>query len=85
MIQTIKDYLSSAWTSVQDFFLNSLTIFYARLQTIVGTVVAFAGAIDWSSIASLDWTTPKQTLWIGIGLAANGIITELARWRTLNA
>lgn len=77
--------LRDAWTKVKNFFKDSATIFYARLQTFVGLVVAIAGGIDWSQIGQLDWTTPKQTMWIGIGIVANGVITEITRRRSLNA
>lgn len=79
------DRIKSAWTGVKNFFRNSATIFYARLQAFVGLALAVAGGIDWSQIAQLNWTTPKQTVWIGIGIVVNGIITEMTRRRTLSA
>lgn len=85
MFQTLKDKLQAAWQKVKDFFHNSATIFYARLQSFVGLAIAVAGAVDWQQIASLDWTTPRQTIWIGLGLIANGVMTEVLRRRSLNA
>lgn len=85
MLQTLKDKLNAAWEKVKTFFKNSLVIFYARLHALVGTAIAIAGAVDWQQVASLDWTTPRQTIWIGLGLIANGVVTELLRRRSLNA
>lgn len=77
MFQTFVD-------KVKKFFKDSTTIFWARVQTVVGFAIAVAGSVDWTTISTLDWTTPKQTVWIGVGILANGIITEVLRRRTLN-
>lgn len=69
------------WDKVKAFFKRSEVIFYSRLQTLSGFCLAVAGTIDWGAIAHLDWTTPKQTIWLGIGLIVNGSITELLRRR----
>lgn len=79
------DKLSALWEKIKLFFKDSSVIFYARLHTLLGVAIAYAGAIDWQQLASLDWTTPKQTTWIGIGLAVNGLITEMLRRRSLDA
>ncbi len=77
--------LSKWWENTKAFFKNSETIFYARLQALAGLAVAVAGSVDWQTIGQLDWTTPKQTVWIGIGILANGIFTEILRRRNMNA
>lgn len=77
--------LSNFWESIKDFFKRSETIFYARLQTIIGFIIAVLGTIDWSQIQSWDFTTPRQTAWLGIGLIVNGLVTEVLRRRNMNA
>lgn len=77
--------LSNFWESIKDFFKRSETIFYARLQTIIGFIIAVLGTIDWSQIQSWDFTTPRQTAWLGIGLVVNGLVTEVLRRRNMNA
>lgn len=76
--------LSKYWEAVKDFFKRSETILYARIQVIIGFIVGVLGAIDWSQISSWDFTTPKQTAWLGIGLVVNGAITESLRRRNMN-
>ena len=73
------------WDNTKDFFKRSETIFYARIQAIVGFGLAVLGSIDWSAIQSWDFTTPRQTAWLGIGLVVNGFITEVLRRRNMNA
>ena len=75
--------LSNFWESIKDFFKRSETIFYARLQTIIGFIIAVLGTIDWSQIQSWDFTTPRQTAWLGIGLVVNGLVTEVLRRRNM--
>jgi hypothetical protein len=77
--------LSNFWESTKDFFKRSETVFYARLQTIIGFVLAVLGTIDWSQIQTWDFTTPRQTAWLGIGLVVNGLVTEVLRRRNMNA
>lgn len=76
--------LSKYWEDVKDFFKRSETILWARIQAIVGLVLAILGSIDWSQIQNWDFTTPKQTAWLGIGLVVNGIVTEFLRRRNMN-
>lgn len=73
------------WEEVKAFFRYSETIFIARLQSLIGLVMAVVGAVDWSPVFNLlgmdtgfSW---KQTTWLGIGLFFKGIIDELARRR----
>lgn len=84
-MEQIKQTVSNWWEATKDFFKRSETILYARIQTIAGLVLAILGSIDWSQIQSWDFTTPKQTAWLGIGLVVNGIVTEILRRRNMNA
>lgn len=77
------DKLHAFWDNVKAFFKRSETIFYARLQALSGFVLAVAGTVDWSVIKDWDFTTPKQTAWLGFGLVFNGIVTELLRRRNM--
>jgi hypothetical protein len=72
--------LQQWWDNVKAWFKRSETIAWARLQTLAGFVLAVAGGIDWTTITS-NFANAKQALWIGIGLTANGIVTELLRRR----
>lgn len=77
--------LSNIWTKIKEFFNESTTILYARIQALVGFIFAVAGTVDWSAIQTWDFTTPRQTAWLGIGLVVNGVITEILRRRSLSA
>lgn len=78
------DKLRTYWDNIKAFFKRSEVIFYSRLQSLAGFILTVAGSIDWGAIAQLDWTTPKQTVWLGVGLIVNGTITELLRRRNSN-
>lgn len=80
----IKEWATSLYEGAKDFFKRSTVIFWARVQAVVGFAIAVAGSVDWSAVASLNWTTPKQTLWIGVAMVVNGLFTELLRRRSLN-
>lgn len=73
------------WDNVKSFFKRSEVIFYARLQALSGFVLAVLGSMDWSQLQTWDFTSPRQTAWLGIGLIANGTVTELLRRRNMNA
>jgi len=69
------------WDKLKAFFKRSEVILYSRLQTLSGFVLAVLGTIDWQQISTWDFTTPKQTVWLGVGLIVNGSVTELLRRR----
>lgn len=76
------------WEEVKAFFKYSETILVARLQSLIGLVMAVVGAVDWSPVFNLlgvdtgfSW---KQTAWLGIGLFFKGIVDELLRRRNSN-
>lgn len=69
------------WDNIKAFFKRSEVIFYARLQALSGFVLAVLGSMDWNQIKTWDFTSPKQTAWLGIGLIINGTVTEVLRRR----
>lgn len=76
------------WEEVKAFFAYSETILIARLQSLIGLIVATVGAVDWSPVFNFIGVDTgfsyKQTIWIGVGLFFKGIIDELARRRNAN-
>jgi hypothetical protein len=83
MFSNFEAKLANFWDQTKAFFKRSEVIFYARLQMLAGFFLAVAGSIDWTSITSLNWTTPKQTIWAGVAIVFNGFITELLRRRNM--
>jgi len=69
------------WDNIKAFFKRSEVIFYARLQALSGFILAVLGSMDWNQIQTWDFTSPKQTAWLGIGLIINGTVTEVLRRR----
>lgn len=76
----ISAFFSNVWTKIKSFFSYSETILWARIQAAVGFVLAVAGGVDWTAVTS-NFANAKQALWVGIGLVANGVITEILRRR----
>lgn len=69
---------------IKAWFRNSLTIFWARIQWIVGIlggglIVAFSG-YDFTQLASMDIKAAFKML-AAVGIS--GVLTEIARRRTL--
>lgn len=85
MLNSIKTWFQDAWNKILSWTRNSATVLWARLQGIVGVLLAAATAVDWSGIARLDWAHDKTSMYVGLGLIANAILTEAARRRTLDA
>lgn len=77
--------MSSSWANIKAFFRRSEVIFYSRLQAFSGFILAVLGSMDWQQISTWDFTTPKQTAWLGIGLIVNGVVTESLRRRNMSA
>ena len=73
------------WENTKAFFRRSEVIFYSRLQSISGFILAVLGSLDWQQISTWDFATPRQTAWLGIGLIVNGTITEILRRRNMSA
>lgn len=85
MFNKIKTWFQGVWNKIISWTKNSSTILWARIQGIVGLLLAAATAVDWSGIARLDWAHDKTSMYVGLGLVANAILTESARRRTLDA
>ena len=77
------EFLKSFWDKTKAFFSYSETVLLARLQVIAGFILAVLGGIDWTALS--DFTSYKQTMWLSIGLVANGVLTELIRRRNASA
>lgn len=72
------------WNAIVKFFSDSETIFLARLQGLIGFLVAAAGAMDWSpliGLASGGGFNRSQVISLGVVLLLQGIVTEWARRR----
>lgn len=72
------------WENTKAFFKNSETILYARLQVISGFILAVFSSIDWTTV-TVNLNDAKNSLYIALGLIANGILTEVLRRRNMNA
>src|SRR6266436_7692055 len=76
----------SWWDITKAFFHYSATILLARITTLIGLVVASAGAMNWAPLLSLNVDTgfnKNQVIWLGIITVIQGIGIEVARRRTL--
>lgn len=85
MLTNIKNWFKNIWDKLLSWARDSATILWARIQGITGVLLAAATAVDWSGIARLDWAHDKTSMYIGLGLIANAILTEAARRRTQDA
>ncbi len=72
--------IATWWDNTKAFFKRSEVIFYSRLQVISGFFLSVFSAIDWTQV-TVDFQNAKQSLYVGLGLIANGIITEVLRRR----
>lgn len=78
MLNKIKAF----WESLKAWFKHSETIFWARVQTFAGIVVAAVAGIDWTQLAVSGIS--KETMLLAGGLFLNGIFTEYLRRRNAN-
>ena len=72
------------WDKAKAFFKNSLTILWARIQYVggilaAGLIVAFSG-YDFTQLTSMDAKAAFKML---IAVAISGVLTEIARRRTV--
>lgn len=72
------------WKRIKAWFRYSLTIFWARVQWLVGIlsaglIAAFSG-YDSTQLTAMTWKDAFKML---CALAVAGVVTELARRRTL--
>jgi hypothetical protein len=72
------------WENTKAFFKNSETILYARLQVLSGFFLAVFSSIDWTSV-TVNLNDAKNSLYVALGLIANGVLTEILRRRNMNA
>lgn len=83
------EYIKSAWDKVKTFFKHSTTLVYARLNVLLGLIIAGVQGVDWVSlytaITSLDWSKLKASTISAAVLIFNGVVTEILRRRSLNA
>lgn len=74
----------TTWDKIKAWFKDSVTILWARIQYVAGFIgagVIYAfGNYDFTQLASMDM---KSTFKILIAMAVGGVMTELARRRTL--
>lgn len=72
------------WDEIKEFFKDSVTIFWARVQWFIGIagagVVAVFSGYDFNQLLSMDAKAAFKMLCM---VAVAGIITEFARRRTL--
>lgn len=72
------------WDRIKAWFRYSLTIFWARVQWLfgllsAGLIAAFSG-YDFTQLAAMTWKDAFKML---CAVAVAGVVTELARRRTL--
>lgn len=76
----------SFWDRVKAFFSYSATLVVARFTALTGLISAVVSSLDWSPFLSLNIDTglsKNQVIWMGGVAFIQGLITELARRRTL--
>ncbi len=76
------DKIKNFWESVKAWFKHSETIFWARLQTIGGILIAAIAGVDWTQLTVTGFS--KETLLLAGALTLNGVFTEYLRRRNAN-
>jgi len=71
------------WTKIKSFFKNSMTILWARIQVLAGVVAASLIALAQDPNATGALQTLLQPEFIPYYIIAIGLITEIARRRTI--
>lgn len=71
------------WNDVKAWFRNSVTILWARVQIVSGVVAAFLMALATDPHVTSVVESALQPKFIPYYVIAIGLITELARRRTL--
>lgn len=72
------------WTAIKRFFKDSETLFFARLQMLVGFIAGAAGAMDWGPLigmASNGGFDKGQLISLATVLFVQGAATEVLRRR----
>jgi hypothetical protein len=71
------------WTKIKSFFRNSVTILWARLQMLAGAAVALSLALAQDPNVTGAIQSALQPKFIPYYIIAIGLITEIARRRTI--
>lgn len=67
------DKIKAKWESVKSWFKYSETIFWARLQVLVGAI--------WTALSATDLAPLLSAKWLTYWLIFSGVVTELLRRR----
>lgn len=67
------------WQRIKEFFKHSETIFWSRLQVLIGFVAVAIVSVDPGLIA--PFLEPK---WVPVAFLVNGVVTEWLRRRRAN-
>lgn len=64
-----------SWQSIKDWFKDSTTIAWARIQMLLAAV--------WGVLAVTDLSPVLSQKWLTVWLIVSGVVTEITRRRTL--
>ena len=76
----------SKWDAVKAFFAYSETVALARAEAVIGFFTMAVGAMDWSPLLAIDYSTAfnkTQVIALGAISFVKGIFTELVRRRNM--
>src|SRR5258708_24468004 len=76
----------TGWDKAKAFFHYSMTILLARATTLIGFAIAAVGSLNYAPFLSLNIDTGfsrNQVVWLGTVVVIQGVLTELARRRSL--
>jgi len=76
------DKIKQLWDNIKAWFKYSETIFWARVQTAAGFLIAVFASVDWTQLAVSGIS--KETALLAAGLFINGLFTEYLRRRNAN-
>ena len=68
------------WNDIKDWFKDSETIFWARLQILIGALGTVLVATDFSPLLATGVPTKQQFILFGI-VIVQGVLTEYLRRR----
>lgn len=80
----LKAKLGLYWDNLKSFFKRSETIFLARIESLLGLLVAGVEGIDWSAITQMDFTNAagsRTALITGATMFMHGLVIEVGRRR----
>jgi hypothetical protein len=79
----VKD-IQSMWSKTKSWFGNSLTILWARIQVLAGLLAAFLMALATDPNVTSAIQVALEPRFIPYYVIAIGLITEIARRRTIS-